>query len=167
MVCCLLMFALSAVAGGRKNGIVRACPIRRSTRRRPARRRRRDAISAASGMRVVSGIAGPGHESRTVDGLGEAEGGQLQTRQRSSRGLRGRHQRSVVDRVRPYRISREVLYELRPFQVVQTPNQVLILYMFEKRWRVIWTDGRPLPKDPDPRWYGYPSAIGKMTRPSS
>jgi hypothetical protein len=48
-----------------------------------------------------------------------------------------------------------VLYELRPFQIVQTPNQVLILYMFEKRWRVIWTDGRPLPKDPDPRWYGY------------
>jgi hypothetical protein len=27
--------------------------------------------------------------------------------------------------------------------------------MFERRWRVIWTDGRPLPKDPDLRWYGY------------
>jgi hypothetical protein len=40
-------------------------------------------------------------------------------------------------------------------QIVQTPNQVLILYLYEKRWRVIWTDGRPLPKDPDPRWYGY------------
>ena len=55
----------------------------------------------------------------------------------------------------PTGFPREVLYETRPFQVVQTPNQVLILYMFEKRWRVIWTDGRPLPKDPDPRWYGY------------
>src|SRR5215475_9266822 len=55
----------------------------------------------------------------------------------------------------PTGFPREVLYELRPFQIVQTPNQVLILYMFEKRWRVIWTDGRPLPKDPDPRWYGY------------
>jgi hypothetical protein len=30
-----------------------------------------------------------------------------------------------------------------------------MLYMFEKRWRVIWTDGRALPRDPDPRWYGY------------
>ena len=30
-----------------------------------------------------------------------------------------------------------------------------MLYMFEKRWRVIWTDGRELPADPDPRWYGY------------
>ena len=27
--------------------------------------------------------------------------------------------------------------------------------MFEKRWRAIWTDGRALPSDPDPRWYGY------------
>jgi hypothetical protein len=27
--------------------------------------------------------------------------------------------------------------------------------MFEKRWRGVWTDGRQLPKDPDPRWYGY------------
>jgi len=55
----------------------------------------------------------------------------------------------------PTGFPRIVLYELRPFQIVQTPNQVLMLYMFEKRWRVIWTDGRQLPKDPDPRWYGY------------
>ena len=50
---------------------------------------------------------------------------------------------------------RNLLFELRPFQVVQTPKSVLMLYMFEKRWRTIWTDGRQLPKDPDPRWYGY------------
>jgi hypothetical protein len=55
----------------------------------------------------------------------------------------------------PTGFPRIVLYELRPFQIVQTSNQVLILYMFEKRWRVIWTDGRALPTDPDPRWYGY------------
>ena len=55
----------------------------------------------------------------------------------------------------PTGFPRIVLYELRPFQVVQTPTQVLMLYMFEHRWRVIWTDGRQLPKDPDPRWYGY------------
>ena len=51
----------------------------------------------------------------------------------------------------PTGFPRIVLYELRPFQIVQTPNQVLMLYMFEKRWRVIWTDGRALPTDPDPR----------------
>jgi hypothetical protein len=55
----------------------------------------------------------------------------------------------------PTGFPRIVLYELRPFQIVQTSNQVLILYMFEKRWRVIWTDGRALPTNPDPRWYGY------------
>jgi hypothetical protein len=55
----------------------------------------------------------------------------------------------------PAGFPRNVLYELRPFQIVHTPNQVLMLYLFEKRWRVIWTDGRELPKDPDPRWYGY------------
>src|SRR5438093_12583173 len=59
----------------------------------------------------------------------------------------------------PEGFPRNLLFELRPFQVVQTPNQVLMLYMFEKRWRVIWTDGRQLPKDPDPRWYGY--SVGK------
>ena len=55
----------------------------------------------------------------------------------------------------PAGFPRIVLYELRPFQIVQTPNQVLMVYMFEKRWRAIWTDGRALPSDPDPRWYGY------------
>lgn len=55
----------------------------------------------------------------------------------------------------PAGFPRIVMYEFRPFQVVQTPSQVLFLYMYEKRWRVIWTDGRQLPQDPDPRWYGY------------
>ena len=30
---------------------------------------------------------------------------------------------------------------------------------FGKVWRVVWTDGRELPKDPEPRWYGY--SVGK------
>jgi hypothetical protein len=50
---------------------------------------------------------------------------------------------------------RIVLHNFRTSQIVQTPNQVLILYEFNKKWRVIWTDGRTLPKDPDPRWWGY------------
>jgi len=55
----------------------------------------------------------------------------------------------------PSGFPRLVTYELRPLQIVQTPDQVLMLYMFEKRYRVIWTDGRALPQNPDPRWYGY------------
>ena len=65
----------------------------------------------------------------------------------------------------PTGFPRIVLYELRPFQIVQTPNQVLILYMFEKRWRVIWTDGRALPTNPDPRWYGY--SVGRWVDDST
>ena len=45
------------------------------------------------------------------------------------------------------------------FTVVQTPNQMLILYQYQRVWRVIWTDGRGLPKDLDPSWYGY--SVGK------
>ena len=55
----------------------------------------------------------------------------------------------------PSGFPRLVTFEFRPVQIVHTPNQVLMLYMFEKRYRVIWTDGRTLPQNPDPRWYGY------------
>jgi len=59
----------------------------------------------------------------------------------------------------PQGIPREDLYELRTLQVFQTPQNVAILYQFGKIWRVIWTDGRELPKDPEPRWFGY--SVGK------
>ena len=65
----------------------------------------------------------------------------------------------------PTGFPRIIMYELRPFQIVQTSNQVLILYMFEKRWRVIWTDGRALPTNPDPRWYGY--SVGRWVDDST
>ena len=56
----------------------------------------------------------------------------------------------------PSGFPRLLTFELRPVRIVHTPNQVLMLYMFEKRWRVIWTDGRDFPDVlPDNRWYGY------------
>jgi hypothetical protein len=59
----------------------------------------------------------------------------------------------------PQGIPREDLYELRTTQILQTPLNVVVLYEFGKIWRVVWTDGRDLPKDPEPRWYGY--SVGK------
>ena len=59
----------------------------------------------------------------------------------------------------PQGFPRIVLHNFRTSQIVQTPNQVLILYEFNKIWRSIWTDGRPLQKDPDPRFWGY--SVGK------
>lgn len=59
----------------------------------------------------------------------------------------------------PQGFPRQNLFEVRATQFLQSPLQLVILYTFDKTWRVIWTDGRELPKDPDPRWYGY--SVGK------
>ena len=54
---------------------------------------------------------------------------------------------------------RQNLFEVRATEILQTPLQMVILYTFNRIYRVIWTDGRELPKDPDPHWYGY--SVGK------
>jgi len=59
----------------------------------------------------------------------------------------------------PQGFPREDLYELRTTQILQTPQRVVLLYQFGKIWRVVWTDGREFPKDPEPRWFGY--SVGK------
>jgi hypothetical protein len=59
----------------------------------------------------------------------------------------------------PQGMPREDLFELRTTQILQTPVQVYLLYEFGRVWRVIWTDGREVPKDPEPRWFGY--SVGK------
>lgn len=44
-----------------------------------------------------------------------------------------------------------------PMEVIQTPTHIVELIGSE--WREIWTDGRKLPKDPEPTWNGY--SVGK------
>jgi hypothetical protein len=46
-----------------------------------------------------------------------------------------------------------------PMELVQTPRRVIQFFEWAHAWREIWTDGRALPKDPDPRWMGY--AVGR------
>jgi hypothetical protein len=43
------------------------------------------------------------------------------------------------------------------FKIVQTPQLVIMLYetTSNSTFRQIFTDGRPLPKDPQPTWLGY------------
>jgi hypothetical protein len=60
---------------------------------------------------------------------------------------------------------REDLYEFRTTQIVQTPVSMLMLYQFNRVWRIVWTDGREVPQDPDPRWYGY--SVGKWVDDST
>ena len=41
------------------------------------------------------------------------------------------------------------------FELVPAANRVYQFFEWAHSYRIIWTDGRPLPKDPDPRWMGY------------
>ena len=60
----------------------------------------------------------------------------------------------------PLGFPRADFYQIRHTQIMQDDRKVVILYEFEKRWRVIWIDGRELPKEiPSPRYYGY--SVGK------
>jgi len=43
----------------------------------------------------------------------------------------------------------------QPRKIIQTPAVIVILYEAQGGVRQIFTDGRPLPKDPQPWWYGY------------
>jgi hypothetical protein len=46
-----------------------------------------------------------------------------------------------------------------PFRILQLPGLVVILYEYGTTFRQIFTDGRELPKDPNPTWMGY--SVGK------
>ena len=74
------------------------------------------------------------------------------------------------DRCEPIGFPRTDFYNLRETQIMQDPYKVAVLYEYGETWRVIWTDGRDLPKLVDggvlvgkeirePRFYGY--SVGK------
>ena len=46
-----------------------------------------------------------------------------------------------------------------PFKIVQTPGLIVILYESQTTFRQIFMDGRKLPEDAPPAWYGY--SIGR------
>ena len=49
--------------------------------------------------------------------------------------------------------------ELLPFKILPFRGMVAILYEMHTSYRQIFTDGRELPKDPNPTWSGY--SVGK------
>jgi hypothetical protein len=63
----------------------------------------------------------------------------------------------------PLGFPRSMLFMTRGIAFSQMPGRVIEMFQFNRVWREIWTDGRPLPKSvggnssdaPDPRWYGY------------
>ncbi|HEY7337082.1 MAG TPA: hypothetical protein VH639_19470 [Bryobacteraceae bacterium] len=44
-----------------------------------------------------------------------------------------------------------------PFKIVQAPGQMVEIFEHYDPVRQIYTDGRPLPQNPDPTWMGYSS----------
>jgi hypothetical protein len=64
-----------------------------------------------------------------------------------------------MDLCDPVGFPRMELYELRTIELVQTANQLIYLNEYYGNFRVIWTDGRELPKNPELRWNGY--SVGK------
>jgi hypothetical protein len=43
----------------------------------------------------------------------------------------------------------------QPMEFVQVPGRVFQFIEWNHIWRTIWVDGRELPKDANPTWYGY------------
>ena len=64
-----------------------------------------------------------------------------------------------IDRCEPQGFPRMELYDFREAEILQSKNQVVMLDELDSNYRIIWTDGRELPKDPLPRWFGY--SVGK------
>lgn len=80
------------------------------------------------------------------------------------------------DKCEPLGFPRADFYYLRETQIMQNDYKVAILYQYGEAWRVIWTDGRELPKLVDggvlvgkevrePRFYGY--SVGKWENDST
>jgi hypothetical protein len=61
----------------------------------------------------------------------------------------------------PQGFPRILLHNFRSSVIMQTRENVVILYEFSRIWRTIWTDGRKLPENPKPTWWGY--SVGKWT----
>ena len=52
-------------------------------------------------------------------------------------------------------VPRSDLVGFYPFKILQVPGMVVILYEAVHSYRQIFSDGRALPKDPNPTWFGY------------
>jgi hypothetical protein len=150
------MLALSSSLGAQilpwnNSGLAQAANQQQTGPARPAPKRDLSGIWDAGGGGIGARGATPAPLTPWGDALGKTH--------RAGDGIRMAPIELINDPLStmgdPEGFPRNLLFELRPFQIVHTPNQVLMLYMFEKRWRVVWTDGRQLPTDPDPRWYGY------------
>jgi hypothetical protein len=135
---------------------------------KPASAPRRDLAGIWEPVKTLEGIQPSGAGARPADGKPEHEmpytpyGVEAFKRNRPSNGpteVAPSEDNDPAHICDPQGFPRENLFEVRATQFIQTPLQTVLLYTYDKVWRVIWTDGRELAKDPDPRWFGY--SVGK------
>jgi hypothetical protein len=48
-----------------------------------------------------------------------------------------------------------ILFWNTPMEFIQLPDRTIQFFERTHKWRTIWTDGRQLPREPEPRWHGY------------
>jgi len=76
------------------------------------------------------------------------------------------------DKCEPMGFPRANFYNLRETQILQDEYKIAILYQYDTKWRIVWTDGRPVPENIDggvkagkelkeSRFYGY--SVGHWT----
>jgi hypothetical protein len=68
--------------------------------------------------------------------------------------LKGQGVDDPIAHCKPAGIPRLVSFP-NPVKIIETPSVVLMLYENDMTFRQVFTDGRPLPPDPDPAYMGY------------
>jgi hypothetical protein len=131
---------------------------------------RRDLSGIWEPVRAIDGIQPNGALNMPADGKPEHDlnltplGLEVAKTHKSSNGMDpvpSIEENDPAHACEPMGFPRQNLFEVRATQIMQSPMQTVMLYTFNRVWRIIWTDGRELPKDPDPHWYGY--SVGKWT----
>ena len=61
----------------------------------------------------------------------------------------------IVTHCAPAGLPRIFLLGRRPFEIIQFPGRVMMLFEWDHWVRQIWMDGREHPEDPDPTWMGH------------
>ena len=152
-VAIITVWALPFVAGPQSAGGAGALP-------------RRDLSGVWQPANPLDGIQPNGARNMPADGKHEppytAFGLELFKRNRPSNGtteVNPAEENDPAHACDPQGFPRENLFELRTTQIVQSPIQTIMLYTYGRIFRIVWTDGRELPKDSDPRWFGY--SVGK------
>jgi hypothetical protein len=73
----------------------------------------------------------------------------------------GVHKDDPLAQCMPPGVPRVETHGGHPFKIIEMPRELVILYETSTNevFREVFTDGRPLPKDPQPSWKGY--SVGK------